>query len=83
MNTIIITSKDTITIDGASYKIVKGKRFSPGYPDFPPRLLETIDKETGGRIVEFGVHRLELVDGEVEQVQSDGCDQFVVVPLEK
>ena len=82
MSTIIITSKDTITIDGAPYKVVKGHRITPGYPDFPPTLLEAIDKETGGRIVEFGINRLEVVDGEVTNVTSDGCDQFVVVPIE-
>ncbi|KKL27955.1 hypothetical protein LCGC14_2379950 [marine sediment metagenome] len=82
MQTIIITSDDTITIDGEAYKIVKSETFTPGYPDFPPTVREERDEETGGLLVEFGVNRLALIDDEVTQVKNSTCDRYVVVPIE-
>ena len=80
---IIITSDDTITIDGVAHKVVVGRSFKPGYTDFAPRVLETKDKKTGGLIVEFGTYRLVELEGEVKQVKADSCNQFIVVPEEE
>jgi len=82
MQTIIITSDDTITIDGEAYKIVKSETFNPGYPDFPPTVRKERDEETSGLLVEFGVNRLVLNDGELTTVKYDNCDRYVVVPIE-
>ena len=79
---IIITSEDTISIDGVVHKVVVGRPFSTGYTDFAPRVLEVKDKETGGLIVEFGTYRLVELEGEVKQVKADSCNQFIVVPEE-
>ena len=78
---IIITSDDTITIDGVVHKVVLGRPFNPGYTDFAPRVREEKDEETGGLIVEFGANRLVVVDGKVKRIKADSCNQFIVVPV--
>lgn len=82
MNNILITGDNEITVDGKAYKIVSGRVFKPGYDDFAPRVREDANLEEGQLLIEFGVHRLTLTDGEVERVKSNQCNQYIVAPSE-
>ncbi len=78
---IIITSNDTIDVNGQDYKIVRSETFNPAYPDFEPRVLDNCDPGTGGLIVEFGHNRLTNVSGEIEQIVVHSCDRYILAPI--